>query len=766
MSGNQHVAVGAKSFGLKLRGSRLLDLLLHSLPVIIFFVSFFLCQNVSAQQTHDTTEVLIRPRVGVVLSGGGAKGFAHLGALKVIEESGLPIDYIAGTSMGSIVGGLYAIGYDLDTLVSLVKQQDWDAVMSDRIPRKFIPIDDKIMDRHYLATFPFRNKKLQMQSALYDGELINLLLARLTSPAYMIHDYEDLDIPFICVATDMETAEAYEMDRGILQRSIRASMSIPFYFAPVEVDGRLLVDGGLRNNFPVHNLKERDIDILIGIDVQRDFYEKEEMTSMTVLLDQLIAMTDIDANRIARQEVDIHIRPQMAEYGMMDFNSFDSIIYAGEKAAREYLPQLQRLADSIKSIQHYETRQSNVVPLDSVYVVDVVIEGVSEHNVNFIKKSFPKTIPEYMTLSEIETSIMRVYATGYFNDIWYDMQKRPVGVALKIYCEEKEEENISIGVHYDTDYGIGILANLTMKNMFKKHRRATLEFDLNIAEAPYFKTRFYSNVSQSFKYGAELSVVSLYMNQYYKDVINNSYSVQDNRLDFFMTLMPDLDQQLRLGTVLNYVHLRDKLINVIDSDSYDFVSFAYFNYHLNNENTPTFASKGWKLNINGKYVMPVIKLEDGTRMKNSFVLRTDLDFSFAIGKKNSLKIGSTVGAKFGKNTLPLSYQFFVGGQSKMNYFDNIISFEGMRFTQIYGDYMAMAKLSWQYNFYKKLYAIATVNGGYLSNNYDKWFSSDNFSFGCGVTLGMETIAGPIEISLMGSNHTSGLIGFINVGYWF
>lgn len=766
MSGNQHVAVGAKSFGLKLRGSRLLDLLLHSLPVIIFFVSFFLCQNVSAQQTHDTTEVLIRPRVGVVLSGGGAKGFAHLGALKVIEESGLPIDYIAGTSMGSIVGGLYAIGYDLDTLVSLVKQQDWDAVMSDRIPRKFIPIDDKIMDRHYLATFPFRNKKLQMQSALYDGELINLLLARLTSPAYMIHDYEDLDIPFICVATDMETAEAYEMDKGILQRSIRASMSIPFYFAPVEVDGRLLVDGGLRNNFPVHNLKERDIDILIGIDVQRDFYEKEEMTSMTVLLDQLIAMTDIDANRIARQEVDIHIRPQMAEYGMMDFNSFDSIIYAGEMAAREYLPQLQRLADSIKSIQHYETRQSNIVPLDSVYVVDVVIEGVSEHNVNFIKKSFPKTIPEYMTLSEIETSIMRVYATGYFNDIWYDMQKRPVGVALKIYCEEKEEENISIGVHYDTDYGIGILANLTMKNMFKKHRRATLEFDLNIAEAPYFKTRFYSNVSQSFKYGAELSVVSLYMNQYYKDVINNSYSVQDNRLDFFMTLMPDLDQQLRLGAVLNYVHLRDKLINVIDSDSYDFVSFAYFNYHLNNENTPTFASKGWKLNINGKYVMPVIKLEDGTRMKNSFVLRTDLDFSFAIGKKNSLKIGSTVGAKFGKNTLPLSYQFFVGGQSKMNYFDNIISFEGMRFTQIYGDYMAMAKLSWQYNFYKKLYAIATVNGGYLSNNYDKWFSSDNFSFGCGVTLGMETIAGPIEISLMGSNHTSGLIGFINVGYWF
>lgn len=766
MIGNQSVTVKAETSRLMHQGSSFLNLLLHFLPFMMLFFFIFFSDNLSAQQHKDTTEILVRPKVGVVLSGGGAKGFAHIGALKVIEEAGLPIDYIAGTSMGSIVGGLYAIGYDLDTLINLVKRQDWDAVMSDKIPRRYIPIDDKVMDRNYLATFPFRNKKLQMQSALYDGELINLLLARLTSPAYMIHDYEDLEIPFICVATDMETAEAYEMDKGILQRSIRASMSIPFYFAPVVVDDRLLVDGGLRNNFPVHNLRERDIDILIGIDVQRDFYKKEEMNSMTELLDQLIAMSDIDANQIARQEVDYHIRPDLKGFGMMDFNSFDSIIDAGEKAAREFLPQFQRLADSIKSIQDYEIVRSNVIPLDSVYVVDVIIEGVSEQNVNFIKKSFPKSIPVYMTLEEIEKSIMRVYATGYFNDIWYDMNERPVGVALKIYCEEKEEENVSIAAHYDTDYGIGILANLTMKNIFKKHRRATIEVDLNIAEAPYFKTRFYSNVSQSFKYGAELSVISLYMNQYYKDIINNSYSVQDNRLDMYMTIMPDLDQQLRLGAVMNYVHLRDRLINVVDSDSYDFVSFAYFNYHLNNEDSPTFASKGWKLNINGKYIMPVIKLQDGTRMKNSFVLRTDLDFSFALGKKHSLKIGSTVGAKFGKNDIPLSYQFFVGGQSKMNYFDNIISFEGMRFTQVHGDYMSIAKLSWQYNFYNNLYAIATVNGGFLSDNYDKWFSPDNFSLGCGLTLGMETIAGPIEISLMGSNYTSGLIGFINVGYWF
>lgn len=732
--------------------------------MFVFVSSDLVAQNLSVSK--DTAEVLIRPKVGVVLSGGGAKGFAHIGALKVIEEAGLPIDYIAGTSMGSIVGGLYAIGYDLDTLISLVKQQDWDAVMSDIIPRKYIPIDDKILDRNYLATFPFRNKKLKIRSSLYDGEMINLLLARLCSPVYMIHDYQELPTPFLCVATDMENADAYEMTEGVLQRSIRASMSIPFYFAPVEVDGRLLVDGGLRNNFPVNNLREKDIDIIIGVDVQRDFYTKEELNSFTRMLDQLIAMSDIEANSRAKEEVDIHIKPDMSGFGMMDFKSFDSIINAGEKAARQFMPYLKHLADSIRTIQDYEVIRPDVMPLDTVYIVDIKINGVKEHNINFIRKSFPKYVPVKMSLLDIEKSLMRVYATGYFNDIWYDLRSAPKGVVLIINCEEKEEETISIAAHYDSDYGIGVLTNLTLKNLFKEYRRSTLSVDLNIAQAPYLKTRFHSYVSQSFKYGADLSVISLFMNQYYDDIINNSYSVQDNKLDLFMAIMPDLNQQIRLGFTANYVHLRDKLINVIDSDAYDFISYAYINYHLNNEDSPTFASKGWRLNINGKYLIPVIKLDDGSRMKNSIVVKTDLDYSMAIGRKHSLKLGGTVGVKLGKNDLPLSYQFFVGGQSHMQYFDNIISFEGMRFIQLYGDHIALGKMSWQYNFYKKLYAIATINGGFISNNYDKWFSSDYFSLGCGLTLGMETMGGPIEISLMTSNHTKRLLGFINIGYWF
>lgn len=730
--------------------------------LVICLLFFFFYHDLMAQ----TNDSITRPRVGVVLSGGGAKGFAHIGALRVIEEAGLPIDYIAGTSMGSIIGGLYAMGYDLQTMTDLIKEQDWDAVMSDAIPQKYISIDEKMLDRHYLATFPFRDKKIKMKSSIYDGEMINLLLARLTSPAYKIRNYNDLAIPFLCVATDIETGEAYEMTRGNLQRSIRASMSIPFYFAPVEVDGRLLIDGGMRNNFPVHNLKEKGLDIIIGVNVQRDFHTKEELNSLALILDQMIAMTDIDANRQAMKEVDIHIRPKLSDYGMMDFNHYDSIIAIGEAAAREHLPQLKQLADSIKSIQDYSVTKTNTQPLDTIYIVGLKVDGVNNENANFIRKSFAKHYPTYMTTHEIETSIMRIYATGYYNDIWYELLPAAKGATLSLHCKEKEEESVSVAAHYDTDYGIGILANVTLKNILKFPKRSTLSADLNIAEDPYFKLRFHSNLSQKLKYGADVSVISLFMNQYYDRTINNSYSVQDNKLDLFFEFMPTLEQQLRIGIVGNYVHLRDNLIHVVGPDNYDFISYLYFNYHIDNEDSPTFTSKGWKLNINGKYITPNIKLEDGSNMGSSIVIKADIDGSIALGKRHSLKLGATAGASIGDNEPPLSYRFFVGGQSHMKYFDNIISFEGLRFTQLYGNHIALAKLSWQYNFYKNFYAIANLNGGYVSSEYNEWFSDKNFAFGCGLTLGMKTMAGPIEVSLMGSNRCSDLVGFLNVGYWF
>ena len=164
--------------------------------------------------------------------------------------------------------------------------------------------------------------------------------------------------------------------------------------------------------------------------------------------------------------------------------------------------------------------------------------------------------------------------------------------------------------------------------------------------------------------------------------------------------------------------------------------------------------------------MPFIKLDDGSTMGHSIIVKADFDGSIAVGKRHSLKIGATVGSSFTNDEIPLSYRFFVGGQSHMKYFDNIIAFEGLRFTQLYGNNIAIGKISWQYNFYKSLYAIANCNGGYVADDHSTWFSDENFTFGCGLTLGMKTKAGPIEVSIMGSNRCSGVTGFLNIGYWF
>ena len=233
--------------------------------------------------------------------------------------------------------------------------------------------------------------------------------------------------------------------------------------------------------------------------------------------------------------------------------SFDKVIIAlGENAAREYLPQLKLLADSIKNIQDYKIERPNVEPLDSIYVVTLKINGVNEENANFIRKSIGKSYPSKIAIHDIESAIMSIYATGYYKDIWYDLVPATKGANLVIHCKEKEEESVSIAAHYDTDYGIGILANITHKNILNFPRRSTLSADINIAEDPYFKLRLHSGLSQKFKYGIDMSAISLFMNQYYDKTINNSYSVQDNKIDLFVEYMPTLVRQFRIGIVGNY----------------------------------------------------------------------------------------------------------------------------------------------------------------------------------------------------------------------
>ena len=731
--------------------------------IMTVFVSEIQAQVVEDSNTH-------RPKVGVVLCGGGAKGFAQIRILKALDEAGVPIDYIGGTSIGSIIGALYAVGYDPDMIEKLVREQDWNQVLYDKFPEELMPIDRRMNERRYLATFPITNGKMKVKSAFVEGVYVNMLLSRLILPAHNIQDYSKLSVPFYCIATDVEHACQYEMTSGSLSRSVRASMSIPFLFQPVTIDGRLLIDGGMVNNFPVRNIKEHGADIIIGIDLEDESIPASQIDNSLQLFTSLMNLSSLEESLYARSHCNIYIKPNLHGRDMLSFNDFDSIIQFGQDAADKFYPQFQRLADSLQNLGHFEINRPHVQPVEKIKIVGINVEGIPENHKHSFARLYATEFPATVTLDQIEEMIVKLKISGYYDNLWYYISDAPDGYILNIHCDEVADKSMSAAIHYDNNYGIGALVNFTFNNVMKSIDRSTISLDVNIAENPYIKGHFNTQMGKYFRMGADLSFYSVDISQYDDNQMTNSYSIQDNNLDLYMQLIPTVKQQFRLGAVADYVHMKDFVgDNQLNSD-YHFYSYLYLNYFYKNEDAPSFARRGWKIDITGKCVFFEGVNNEGVLTsngwQNSIILHGNIIKSSSIGKKSSLKLGVEAGYKVGTSDIPVFYKFFVGGQSKMKYFDNIIAFTGLDFIDKVVDYVAMGKMAWQWNFYKKLYFTASVDAGFINDAYDLWFDSNSFVAGGGITFGVDTMVGPVEVSLMGSNINSAPVGFINVGFWY
>lgn len=739
---------------------------------LMLLVGVFSICDVRGQAVADS--IHHRPTVGVVLCGGGAKGFSHIRILKAIDEAGIPVDCIGGTSIGAIIGALYAVGYDPDEMEKIVRAQNWDEIMYDKVPKTLLPVENKMYDRHYLATFPISDGKIKVKSSLVDGVCVNLLMSRVMLPACGVDDFNDLSVPFFCVATDVEHARQYELTRGNLARSVRASMSIPFLFKPVMIDDKVFVDGGMVNNFPVRNMQERGVDIIIGIDLEDDVIPASQIDNSLGLLEGMMQLASLDESNYARTHCDIYIKPNMHGRTMMSFEDYDSIFYFGEEAARLFYPKLKSLADSLYAIEPYEINRPHVKLIEKINVVDIDVQEMKETHEFAIKREFGKSFPMEMSLDYIQDVIVKLNASGYYEDLWYETENVDDGVLLKLHGKEREDKSMAFCIHYDNNYGIGALVNFTMKNLWNSMNRTTLSFDFNIAENPYVRLSINRRYGGYLRYGADLSVVSLNIKNYYDSKILSSYNIQSNSLNTYVQLIPSLTQQIRVGAVIDYVRMSDNIKMVtraLDIEKeYSFYSYFYLHYFYGNEDAPNFAKRGWRVSLLGKCMFFEGKNDKGTlsnvgsQMVYNF--QESIEKSFLIGKKNSLKFGIQSGMKVGEASVPRFYQFLVGGQSRMKYFNNIMSFTGLNFVDKIVDYVAFGKIAWQWNFYKIFYTTVNCDLGYMNSDYDLWFDSGSFVMGSGLSFGADTVVGPVIVSLMGSNLNSSLVGFINVGFWF
>ena len=274
-----------------------------------------------------------RPAVGIAFSGGGARGFAHIGVLKVLEEVGMPIDYVSGTSMGSIVGGLYACGYTTAEIESLAVYTDWDEMFSDTVGRRKLAMAYKFWDARYATSFPLRRGLPELPSGLIAGQKITKLLDRLTLHVQDVEKFTELPTPFVCLATDIENGEAVVRDHGDLANAIRASMAIPTVFTPVVVDDRLLVDGGVARNLPAKDVRDLGADIVIGIDSSSPLYKKGELNTMIKIMDQTVSFQIAGTSREQKKLCDILIEPETEKQGFQ-FDEAPYFIAQGEAAAR------------------------------------------------------------------------------------------------------------------------------------------------------------------------------------------------------------------------------------------------------------------------------------------------------------------------------------------------------------------------------------------------------------------------------------------------
>ena len=728
----------------------------------------------------DKTAASHRPKVGVVLSGGGAKGFAHIGALRVIEEAGIPIDYIAGTSMGSIIGGLYAVGYDPDMMQKLCTEQDWNLIMKDQIPRRFIPLEKRINERHYIVTLPYKNGQLKIKRSLIDGMYVNMLLTRLMMPAYKQRDFSKLPVPFLCIATDMITADPIEFTSGSLAQSIRSSMSIPFLFEPVDYEGHLLCDGGLTNNFPVRNVREKGADIIIGVDLEIIKSDPNVLDNSLKVLERLISVVSQDESNKAREECDILIRPQLGKANMMSFNDFSPIINCGEEGAREKFPELKRLADSLQALGPFEVERHHTQPVDRVMIAGVEVEGLDEYNTKLLKSEFGDEFPQEFLIEDIETILVKVYSTGYYSNVWYELVDSPDGNIIKLHCKNRTSLNFSIAGHYDNNYGIGVLLNMNART-----QHYTYNIDLNIAENPYFKAGITHRYTRMLSGTAEVSALNLKVNYYYPTgKIYDQVRYQRNALNLYFQVAPTATQAIKFGAIANYSMAQD-LQYYYDADEDDakhtFKPEMYCYYFFNNEDQTDFPTSGWNVNMLGRCIMYDGVFSDADS-RPYFTVQGNVRKSFPIGQRHAFRVGVVGAMRLGKMELEPYDQFFIGGQSKMYYLDNLMRFTGLPFVSIMTEYAAYTKTAWQWNFYKNFYAVANCDAGYFrdfitmdiydymynyfNEGYKHWFEPNHFVMGAGLTLGYKTMVGPIELELSKSNYVDKWNLFVNVGYWF
>ena len=726
------------------------------LLVGVFLFSF---QNSFAQEQK-------RPKIGLVLSGGGAKGFAHIGVLKVIEEAGVKIDYIGGTSMGAVVGGLYASGYNATQIDSIFQTTNFDELLNDFIPRSSKSFYEKRNDESYALVLPFNKFRIGIPEALSKGLYNFNLLSRLTRNVRHVKDFNQLPTPFLCIGTNIETGQQVVLNKGNLAQAMLASAAFPTLFTPIEIDGQLLIDGGVANNFPVDEVKNLGADLIIGVDVQDGLWDKAQLKNATKILVQITNLHSIEQMKNKIKGTDIYITPDIKNFGVLSFDRGREIIQRGEEAAFAAYEKIKILTDD----NNYFKKPKLSVLKDSLKLAQINTTKLSKFTTDYVfgKLGFKPNTP--ITYGHLESGINTLLATENFHSISYSFKNNERGEALELQLAENPIYTyLKLGLHYDELFKSAILVNITHKNTLFKNDLASL--DIILGDNFRYNLDYYVDNGFNFSYGFKSQLSQFNRNitqEITKSILDtgvNQINVDYLDLSTRAYVQKGIAQRFLFGAgvELKYLHISSKTIAnpIIDKSSY-WSGFGYVKY--DSFDNKYFPKKGWS--FTSDFQSYLFASDYHNDFKPFSIVKAEFSKAFSLSKAITFKFQGDAGLPIGNDGIPF-FNFVLGGYG-YNSLNNFKPFFGYDFLSIAANSFIKASGTIDFVFLNKNHLNFSANFANLEQNLFKskdWISLPNYS-GYALGYGLETRIGPIEVKYSWSPELTKGYTWFGVGFWF
>uniref|UniRef100_UPI00398B714A patatin-like phospholipase family protein n=1 Tax=Algibacter sp. AS12 TaxID=3135773 RepID=UPI00398B714A len=738
-------------------------------------LTLFILVSLSAKAQNKELENP-RPKVGLVLSGGGAKGLAHIGVLKVIDSLGIRIDYIAGTSMGSIIGALYASGYSGKQLDSIFHEIDFDKIINDDLPRSSTAFSERSNMEKYALKLPFNNFKIKLPSALSRGHNTYSLFLKLLIHVNEINDFSKLPIPFFCIATNVEKGEQVLLEKGNLTQAIMASSALPSLFQPVNINKDLLIDGGVVNNYPVDEIRAKGMDIIIGVDVQDGLANRDELTSAPDVLIQINNFRTIHDMKFKVEKTDIYIKPDIRKFNVVSFDEGKEIINSGKIAALNEFDALTKLSKTPNINQKLKIKA-----IDSLKINNIDIKGNKNYTRAYVLGKLKLKKDEVISYQDFAKGLNNLVATNNFKAFEYELKSTPDKSGYNMLATVKERRIntfLKLGLHFDDLYKSGALINLTKKQLLFKNDEASLDIVLGDNVRYNFEylidKGFYWSVGIRSRYNQFQKQISAQLLLDDEQITNSGLNKIDVKLrdqmnQFYLQTLFRRDFSLSAGLEHKRLEINSETIlgNRPDRDfqfeNTDYLSL-FGNLKLDTYDDKYFPREG--VYFNGDLNVYIRASGFVEEFKDFSVAKAELGYAFGVSDKVSFNIKSSGGFKLGDKS-NRTLDFALGGYGN-DLINNFIPFLGYDFISLTGNSYVKASFLADYELIKKHHLTLEGNWANVDDNiFDsgEWFTLPDYR-GYALGYGIESVLGPLQIKYSYSPEQRASNWFFTIGFWF